>query len=126
MAQKASAAAPDSGPLPTKTTGEYPVTKKELIKQLRLQDMMVIGSIVVTVVGGVFTGYFKVVHDARAETELVLKPLETRVNTLEQEQKHLREDVHEVQLDLRELYRVIRENRRSPRLEKAPTDADEQ
>lgn len=115
----------DSGPLPAKNTGEYPVTKKELLRQLRFQDLLIIGSVIATVVTGVFSGYFKVVQDARAETELVVKPLEFRISTLEQNQTNLRGDVHEVQLDLRELYKVIRENRRSVRLENAPPEDDD-
>lgn len=57
---------------------------------------------------------------AQAETA----SLTPRVTAIETEQKNVRSDVHELQLDVRELYRVVRDGRRSERLEQPPTTAD--
>ncbi len=53
---------------------------------------------------------------AKAETAT----LAPRVEAIETEQKNVRSDVHELQLDVRELYRVVRDGRRSERLEAPP------
>ncbi len=54
---------------------------------------------------------------AQAETA----SLTPRVTAIEAEQKNVRSDVHELQLDVRELYRVVRDGRRSERLEAPPS-----
>lgn len=81
------------------TSSEKPVTPSDLRKQFRWQDL----AVVLAILGG-FLG--------------------PRVEALEQEQRQVRVDVHEVQLDVRELYRVIRDGRRSERLERPPPAQD--
>lgn len=74
----------------------------------------------VAILGGFLGGYVHLVGEARAQADAGISPVKSRVDQLEAEQKQVRADVHEVQLDVRELYRVITTGRRSERLE-SPT-----
>lgn len=100
-------------------TSSAPLTADQLRKQFRWQDL----AIVLAILGGFLGGYAHLVGEARAQADAGTAPLKARVEVLEQEQKQVRADVHEVQLDVRELYRVIRDGRRSERLEQPPAPA---
>lgn len=61
------------------------------------------------------------------EVQVEVIALKNRASALEQGQVQQRADTHEVQVDIRELYRVVRDGRKSDRLEApapapAPTD----
>lgn len=98
----------------TEATTEDPVTGKELRRQFKWQDV----AVVLAILAGFLGGYRTLLTEARAESDAGVKSLESRVNAVETEQKNVRSDLHEVQLDIRELYRSQHEGRRSERLER--------
>lgn len=102
------------------TSSEKPVTPSDLRKQFRWQDL----AVALAILGGFLGGYVHLVGEARAQADAGTAPIKARVEALEQEQRQVRVDVHEVQLDVRELYRVIRDGRRSERLERPPPAQD--
>lgn len=99
---------------------DAPVTKQELKKQLRWQD----AAVALAILGGFLGGYVHLVGEARAQADAGVMPLKARVDAIEAEQARVRADVHEVQLDVRELYRALRDGRRSQRLETPPAPVD--
>ncbi len=74
-------------------------------------------AVILAILGGFLGGYGHLMSEATARAEDKISPLRARIDTLEQEQHRARTDVHEVQLDVRELYRSLRDGRRSERLE---------
>lgn len=102
-------------------TGSYPVVRADLRKALKANDFKVVVGIAVVSIGTAFGAYRVILNDARAQTDagvaVVVTPLGKRVDVLEQGQMQQRADTHELQVDIRELYRVVRDGRRSERLE---------
>lgn len=113
------------------TTAEQPATSAELKQaEATISWRSFAQSIVaLTTLLGVFSGgYFHIISEARAQTDAGLSQLAPRIVELENRARRneeyaagLSRDVHEVQLDMRELYRVIQTGARSARLEAPPT-----
>lgn len=93
------------------------VTNGELKKQFRWQD----AAIVLAILGSFATGYIHLVETARAEGDASVTPLTKRVDLVEQEQRHLKDDMHEIQVDIRSLYKAWKTGQEQERLE-APLD----
>ena len=75
---------------------------------------------IVTILGiaGVLLGaYNHVIGEARAQTAVVLAPMNTRIEIVEAETKSTKADVHEVQADIRALYKAVMTGVPQPRLE---------
>lgn len=112
---------------PVTRTGEHPATNLEVkAAELTLSVRSLIQGIaaVATLLGVFFGGYFALIGRVEAATDAGVAVLSPRVIALEnraQAQEHatadLKGDVHELQLDVRELYRVIQTGARSARLE---------
>jgi hypothetical protein len=120
---------PSSSPEPRKATGEHPVTAGELKHVVKIHDARVILSVVATIIGTTVTAWMLVRSEARAEAKVVTHEVTRRLDALESAHKeHLedsrrvhaltRDDVHEVQTDIRDLYKTITTGRPSPRLER--------
>lgn len=101
-------------------TGEHPVTKDELKASLNLNDFKLVCVAVVVAVGTAFGAYRVVLNDARAQTDAGVGEVTRRIVAVEQEQGRLKADIHEVQKDIRALYRTITTGQRSERLESPP------
>lgn len=119
---------------PTRT-GEHPATNLEVkaseftvsIRNL-IQGMMALAALLSVFFGG----YFALITRVEAATDAGIAQLAPRVTELEnravrneEAERRLASDLHEVQLDVRELYKVIQTGARSPRLEAplGPSDA---
>jgi hypothetical protein len=75
---------------------------------------------IVTILGiaGVLLGaYNHVIGEARAQTATVLAPMSERLQIVEAENKAVKADVHEVQADIRALYKAVMTGAPQPRLE---------
>lgn len=129
-----SVGAPASSPprdyLSPTSTGEHPVTNREMNRAFNLNDIRVVAAMLVVAVGTCFTAYKFVIGDARAQTDAGVQVVATQldnyrkstdasISELKQEMKKMatKEEVKEVQQDIREFYRVWRDDRRSVRLE---------
>ncbi len=98
-------------------TGEHPVTKDELRRTLNVNDVKTTVAMVVVAIGTVFAAYRVVLSEARAQSDAGVSVIERRVTNVEQKQAQQSADLHEVQVDIRELYRSMQTGRPSPRLE---------
>lgn len=116
-------------PEPRKATGEHPVTAGELKHVVKIHDARVILSVVATIIGTTVGAWMLIRSEARAEAKVVTVEVTRRLDAVEQAQReHLedsrrvhqqvREDLHEVQADIRDLYKTITTGRPSPRLER--------
>ncbi len=91
---------------------------------LKLNEMKTVIAIVVASLGVILGAWRVVISEAKAQTDAGMAPVVARVVVLEQQQQQVRADVHEVQVDIRELYRVVQTGARSVRLETpAPSPA---
>lgn len=112
---------------PVTRTGEHPATNLEVkaseftvsIRNL-IQGMMGVAALL----SMFFGGYFALITRVEAATDAGIAQLAPRVTELEnramrneEAERRLASDLHEVQLDVRELYKVIQTGARSPRLE---------
>jgi len=115
-------------------TGEHPVTKDELKHTLSVNDAKLVMMAIVVAVGTAFGAYRVVLNEARAQTDAGVEEVKGGQVRLDQRlEMHLREsgqahqqmkaDLHEVQMDIRALYRSMQDGKRSPRLER-PLDPD--
>jgi len=75
--------------------------------------LIAVGAVGASVVAGILF----VDNRVQAQTDAGVRVHESRIVALEQQQAQVRTDVHEVQLDIRELYKVVQTGRRSSRLE---------
>ena len=113
------------------TTAEQPATSAELKQAEATISWRSLAQSVValaTLLGVFFGGYSHIISEARAQTDAGLNQLTPRIVELENRARRNEEvavrlsgDLHEVQLDVRELYRVIQTGARSARLEAPPT-----
>lgn len=81
--------------------------------RLPLKDIAVL----LAVASGLIGGYVHIVSEAKAQTEAGMKPVEVRLATVEQEQRQVKNDLHEVQTDIRALYKAMMTGQRQERLE---------
>lgn len=107
---------PPSLPHPGEGEERRPATKGDLTRAFKWQD----AAVALAILGGFLGGYVHLLSEAKAQTV----PLEKRVDTVEVEQKRVRDDVHELQLDVRELYKTVTTGQRSARLEQPPPSPD--
>lgn len=106
---------------------DSPVTLAQMIRAMRWQDLV----IVVTAIGALGTGYRTFVGAAQAQADAGLKPIVERVEKLEDatkemkaDSKNLHDDMRNIALDIRDLYRSAHYGDRSERLEKPPMMTD--
>lgn len=94
------------------------------VRELNWQGAKLTIAMVVVAVGTAFGAYRVVLGEALAQTDAGMAPIKQRVDTLEQQQKELRSDVHEVQTDIRALYKAVMTGRPQERLERPPPSKD--
>lgn len=102
-------------------TGEHPATNLEVRTVVTLG---VLKNAIVAVVAVFLAGwatYATVTHAAEQTVDAGLVPLRVRVEALEQGQASVREDIGEVQRDIRALYKAVVTGQRQERLEQ-PVD----
>lgn len=117
-------------PTPEKTpTGEHAVTTNELKRSLTWHDIRTIGTIVVSIfVGGALALQF-VSHEARAQADAGLETINKRTSLLERQlaaheaesqRVHLemKDNLKEVQADIRALYKAVMTKEPQARLER--------
>ena len=80
----------------------------------RSETRQTVGAVVFAV-GIIFGAWRVVLSEAKAQTDAGVTPLVQRVATLEQGQAQQRADTHELQVDIRERYKVVQTGRRSER-----------
>lgn len=97
-------------------TPAQPVTEAQLKKQFRWQDL----AVVLAILGGFGSGYVHLIGEARAEADAGVAVLRPRVEALEGRVERISVDLHNTQLDIRELYKTVTTGRRSERLEQPP------
>lgn len=115
---------PDYVP-PTKTpTGEHPVVKKEMKKALRNNEIKTIVSIVVASLGVLLGGWRVVLGEARAQADAGVAQIEARVRVVEKQQDAVMTELRETRQDIKELYKSMRYDRTSPRLENPLSSPD--
>ena len=102
-------------------TGEHPVVKAELKQALRVNEFKTVGAIVVGSLLTVFGAWRVLLSEAKAQTQSEVSVIAARVTNLEQGRTQTQTDVHEVQMDIRALYRAVMTGASQPRLE-APRD----
>jgi hypothetical protein len=107
-----------------KTDPSIRVVKNAMRSELNWQGAKLTIATVVVAVGTAFGAYRVVLSEALAQTDAGVAPVLKRVETLERDQKHLSEDVHEVQQDIRSLYRAVMTGRPQERLENPPVTKD--
>lgn len=101
-----------------KTDPAIRIVKKSMRKELSWQGAKLTIMTSVVAVGTAFGAYRVVLSEAAAQTDAGVRVHEQRITTLEQQQKETRSDLHELQMDIRELYRVMPRRHDSERLEK--------
>lgn len=111
-----------------KTTGEHPVTQQEMKRLFTWHDIRTIGSVVAAIVVGTVSAWQLLIHEARAQSDAGVKPLERQVETLDRQvQAHeaesrrvhseMKDELNEVQADIRALYKAVMTKEPQPRLE---------
>lgn len=101
-----------------KTDPAIRIVKKSMRKELNWQGAKLTIATTVIAIGTAFGAYRVVLSEAAAQTDAGVRVHEQRIVTLEQQQKETRSDLHELQMDIRELYRVMPRRHDSERLEK--------
>lgn len=108
-----------------KGESESVVTHEDLRRGLRWQE----AGIILAILGSFGSGLVTLEGRARAETDAGVRPIQAqldavsaRVEKTERDANNLRADVHEVQADLRSLYKAVMTGERQPRLEVPPVD----
>lgn len=115
----------------TQPTGEHPVTKADLKHQLNVELVRTLAGSVVVGIAIAFGAYWAVLAKAEAQTDAGVKVVsDAHASTKERLAEHIRdsgtahrqmrEELHEVQMDIRALYRSIQTGRPSARLEAPP------
>jgi hypothetical protein len=112
---------PDDEP---QTDPNIRVVKTAMRKELNLQGAKLTIATAVVAVSTAFGAYMFIMNQALAQTDAGVGPVVKRVETLEQQQKELRGDVHEVQMDVRALYKAVMTGRPQERLEQPPAVKD--
>jgi len=115
----------------TSPTGEHPVTKDELKHTLSVNDAKLVVMAIVVAVGTAFGAYRVVLNEARAQTDAGVEEvkwgqtrldqrLDQHIKDSGQAHQQLKGDMHEVQMDMRALYRAVMTGQPQPRLERPP------
>lgn len=120
----AEAQAEELGPRRT-TTGEMRAVLAPSLRSFGAKLTAAISGLSVAMALGTAWAVFHTL-EARAQerVDAGLAPMAKRVEVLEQDQRHLREDVHEVQVDIRALYKAVTTGQRQERLEQPPPPKD--
>ena len=118
---------------PITRTGEHPATNLDVkASELTVSVRNLIQSVLAlaALLSVFFGGYFALITKVEAATDAGIAQLAPRVSELEnrakrneEAERRLAADLHEVQLDVRELYKVIQTGARSARLEAPITPA---
>jgi septal ring factor EnvC (AmiA/AmiB activator) len=93
-----------------------------LSRKLNVRNVVWLVSLCAGVIAFSFTAYGQIDAKNKERVDAGIEPLKQRVSTNEQETRALRDDVHELARDIREIYRVMPKARRSERLEKEPQE----
>jgi hypothetical protein len=105
---------------PRTITGVYRALDSKF-KGEKVFNLVVAVIALVVSLGTLIGGYNHIISEARAQSDAglaaVVPPLDKRVVILEQQQQQTREDVHEVQTDIRALYKAVMTGARQDRLE---------
>lgn len=101
-----------------KTDPAIRIVKKSMRKELNWQGAKLTIMTSVVAVGTAFGAYRVVLSEAAAQTDAGVRVHEQRIVTLEQQQQQTRTDLHEVQTDIRSLYKAVLTGQRQERLEK--------
>lgn len=111
------------------TTGEQPVTNGEMKKALTWHDVRTIGTIIISIfLGGVFSFQF-LVREAQAQVDAGTRTIERRTTLLENQisehevesarvHAEMKDNLKEVQADIRALYKAVMTREPQPRLER--------
>ena len=99
-------------------TAEMPVTVGTMRRAFRINEVFTFAVAAMTAIAAVFGAYRLLLSEAEAAGAKGADKVAERVLTLEQQRRHDRDDVHELQRDIRELYRVMPRVRDSARLER--------
>jgi len=105
-----------------------PITKEDLHEHEKAEKANVteailkhaaiaIGSVVIAVFGAGWTALGQVDTRVKERTENAVAPIEARLKIVEGEQAAVKSDVHEVQADIRALYKAVMTGNPQPRLE---------
>lgn len=96
-------------------TLEMPVSKKDMKKAFRFNEIYTVVVAVVTAAVAVIVGYRVFISEAKAAGKEAAQVVAERQDKLETKQT-------EVQLDMRDLYKAVMYGRRSERLEREPVE----
>ncbi len=114
----------DEGP-----SGLHPVLKSDMRKAFRINEAFTLVVSMLVGLAALWMGQYIFVSQARAAAKEVadsgieqmkseVQAAKLRLDQVEQAQKEVKSDLHEVQVDIRELYRSSRTGQKSERLEK--------
>lgn len=112
-----------------KDTGEHPATKAEVSKLLTWHDIRTIGTVVVAIIAGTVTAWQLLISEARAQADAGVLATARRAQDLEERVKRheiesaevhsqIKEDLKEVQADIRALYKAVMTREPQERLER--------
>jgi hypothetical protein len=108
----------DADKTPRHDTRDMPVTRGAMRKAFRINEVFTFLVAALTAIAAVFGAYKLLLNEAAAAGERASGPLIKRVETLEQNDKQRSEDIHEVQTDIRALYKAVMTKQPQERLEK--------
>ena len=97
-------------------SGVYRAVEKKFRGE-KIFNLAVAGVALLISLGTLIGGYNHIISEARAQADAGVQPIDRRVTILEQQQVQTRQDVHEVQVDIRSLYKAVMTGERQNRLE---------
>jgi hypothetical protein len=115
-------------PKPSSVTGEHPVTAGELKHVVKVHDLRVIAGVLIAIITSSVGAWVMLQNEARAQANTVTVEVVRRLDNVERVQREhiedsrtihvqVRDSLHELQTDTRDLYKTITTGRPSPRLE---------
>ena len=97
---------------------EHEKAEKAGMAEVFLKHAVVaIGSVVIAVFGAGWAAYAQVDNRVQEKGNALVQPIEARLKIVEGEQAAVKNDVHEVQADIRALYKAVMTGNPQPRLE---------
>lgn len=93
------------------------VEKANVTEAILKHAAIAIGSVVVAVFGAGWAAYAQVDNRVQEKGAALVQPLEARLKIVEGETASVKNDVHEVQADIRALYKAVMTGNPQPRLE---------
>jgi hypothetical protein len=104
----------------SKVEDDKPATTGEMKKQFKWQDV----AVVLAILSGFIGGYIHLIDEAKAQSDAGMIPLAKRIELVEADQKTIKQDVHETQVDIRALYKAVMTGQKQDRLEVPPNGLD--